>query len=237
MARMPAYRTVYYDLKSAIKNEVYPVGSLLPTESELEKQYAVSRVTVRRAVSLLAAEGYVKATQGKGTQVLPFATTQKLGGISSITETLKSRGFTITTQDAYVELVPATAQVAMELQIKEGEPVYCLQRVQCANGVPCALMTNYLKVNLLPEFEKYVGSFTGLYSFLEEQYHIVFVDAVERLSAISASFTDAQILRIKVGHPLLCSKRTCNTTSGPFEYSVNKLVTDKYEYSVYLKGR
>ena len=122
MARMPAYRTVYYDLKSAIKNEVYPVGSLLPTESELEKQYAVSRVTVRRAVSLLAAEGYVKATQGKGTQVLPFATTQKLGGISSITETLKSRGFTITTQDAYVELVPATAQVAMELQIKEGSP-------------------------------------------------------------------------------------------------------------------
>lgn len=237
MARIPAYRTLYFDLKSSIKDGVYPVDTLLPTESELEKLYSVSRVTVRRAVSLLAAEGYVKATQGKGTQVLPFATTQKLGGISSITETLKDRGFTITTQDAYVEKIPAPALVAMELKIKEGEPVYCLQRVQCADGVPCALMTNYLKVNLLPDFEKYVGTFTGLYSFLEEHYNIVFVDAVERLSAISATFTDAQILRIKVGHPLLCSKRTCTTTSGPFEYSINKLVADKYEYSVYLQGR
>lgn len=237
MARIPAYRTLYYDLKTSIKEGVYPVGTLLPTEAELEKLYAVSRVTVRKAVSLLAAEGYVKATQGKGTVVLPFATIQKLGGISSITETLKERGFTITTQDAYIEKIPAPAQVAMELQMKEGELVYCLQRVQCADGIPCALMTNYLRINLLPEFEKYVGTFTGLYSFLEEKYHIAFIDAVERLSAISATFTDAQILRVKVGYPLLCSKRTCNTTTGPFEYSINKLVSDKYEYSVYLQGR
>ena len=237
MARIPVYRTVYHDLKASIKDGIYPVGTLLPTEPELEKQFGVSRVTVRKAVSLLAAEGYIKATQGKGTVVLPFATTQKLGGITSITETLMERGFNVTTQDAYVELIPAPASVAIELQIKEGEPVYCLQRVQCADGSPCALMINYLRPNLVPDLEKHIGTFTGLYTFLEEHYHIVFVEAVERLSAIAANFTDAQILRIKVGYPLLCSKRTCSTTTGLFEYSINKLVADKYEYSVHLHGR
>lgn len=237
MTKIPVYRRVYYDLKNTIRDGLYPVGAFLPTEPELEKHYAVSRITIRKAISLLAAEGYVKAIQGKGTVVLPVSTTQKLNSISSITETLKSQGFTVTTQGAYAELVPAPAKVAMELQIKEGESIYCLQRVQCADNVPCALMTNYIKANLVPDFEKYIGTFTGLYNFLEEKYHIVFVDAVERLSAIPATFTDAQVLHVKVGYPLLCSKRTCNTTSGPFEYSINKLVADKYEYSVYLQGR
>ncbi len=237
MAKIPAYRTLYYDLKLCIKNEIYPVNSLLPTESELEKKYGVSRVTVRRAVSLLTAEGYVKATAGKGTVVLPYTATQKLNRISSITETLKEQGFTVTTRDSYIEKIPAPAQVARELEIKEGDPVYCLQRVQCADGVPFAFMTNYLKAGLVPGFEEFAQTFTGLYAFLEEHYHIVFSDAIERLSAIAATFTDAQILNIKAGAPLLCSKRTCSTVSGPFEYGVHKLVGDKYEYSIYLQGR
>lgn len=237
MAKIPAYRNLYYSLKQAIKDDVYPVGSLLPTEPELERQYGVSRATVRRAVGILSNEGYVKAVQGKGTEVLQFTATQRLNRISSITETLVSKGYTVTTQGMCIEKVPAPATVARELQIKEGDFVYCLQRVQCADGVPYALMTNYLKVNLVPDFEKYTGMFTGLYSFLEETYHIVFANAVERLTAISANFTDAQILRVNVGAPLLCSRRTCNTLAGPFEYSINKLLPDKYEYSVYLQGR
>lgn len=237
MAKIPAYRDLYYNLKQSIKEEIYPVGSLLPSEPILEKKYGVSRVTVRKAISLLSSEGYVKATQGKGTEVLEFTTTQKLNRITSITETLKAKGHNVTTQGMSIDRIPASTQIAKELQIKENEPVYCLQRVQCADGIPCVIMTNYLKVSMVPDFEKYAGSFTSLYSFLEDTYHVAFDNAVERLTAISANFTDAQILRINIGAPLLCSKRTCNTISGPFEYSINKLIPDKYEYIVYLQGR
>ena len=84
MREVPAYRKVYTELKRQIKDGGYPAGTLLPTESELEAQFSVSRTTVRKAVSLLAGEGYLSVRQGRGTEVLDISTTQKLNHISSI---------------------------------------------------------------------------------------------------------------------------------------------------------
>lgn len=237
MAAIPAYRKVYGTLKQQIRDQVYPVGTLLPTEAELEKIFSVSRTTVRKAVSLLVAEGYLKARQGRGTEVLDASTTQRLNNISSVTESLTAKGYKVTTQGMWIEKEPAKEQVAAALDIPLGETVYRLQRVQCANGLPIALMNNYLRVNVAPDFEKYLNTFTSLYRFLEKQYHVVFQDAVETLSAVAASFAESQILHVEVGAPLLCSRRICSNDLGPFEYSVIKLVADKYEYRLYLHGR
>lgn len=37
MSHIPAYKEVYSKLKEELKEGIYPAGSLLPTESELEK--------------------------------------------------------------------------------------------------------------------------------------------------------------------------------------------------------
>ena len=47
MAHMQAYMRVYSLLKRQITEGEYPIGSLLPTESELEKLFDVSRTTIR----------------------------------------------------------------------------------------------------------------------------------------------------------------------------------------------
>jgi GntR family transcriptional regulator len=47
-------------------------GSLtgrLPAEHEMAEQYAVSRITTRRAIAILAAEGLVTTLHGRGTFV------------------------------------------------------------------------------------------------------------------------------------------------------------------------
>ena len=61
---MLAYQRVYKQILQALKDNTYPIGSLLPAEPELEKIYGVSRTTVRRAIAQLAEEGYVKVKQG-----------------------------------------------------------------------------------------------------------------------------------------------------------------------------
>jgi len=43
------------------------IGARLPSESELMKQFAVSRTTVRQAITELSSEGFVTKKQGKGT--------------------------------------------------------------------------------------------------------------------------------------------------------------------------
>ena len=61
MQKVTAYMTVYLSIKKLIKEGAYKPGMLLPTERDLEKIYAVSRITVRRAIAMLSDEGYVKA--------------------------------------------------------------------------------------------------------------------------------------------------------------------------------
>lgn len=237
MGGIPAYRKIYTEIKRLIKQGTYKPGDLLPAEPELEKMSDVSRTTVRKAVSLLVADGYLKAKQGQGTEVLDVSTTQKLNKITSITETLEQKGYEITTHGMHISRVAAPEAVLEALDLHPGDTVYQVQRVQYANDAPIALMVNYLKENAVPDLDKYTNTFTGLYSFLEKQYHLILKDAVEWLSAVSADFTESQILRVPVGAPLLCSRRISNTELGPVEYSIIKLVADKYEYCVYLQGR
>jgi len=237
MGRIPAYKTVYFSLKREIQEGVHKAGSLLPSEPELEKRFDVSRTTIRKAISLLAAEGYLDVKQGRGTLVLDSTTTQRLNSITSITETLIKRGYEVTTQGICIERVSANRSVASALDIQEGTQVYMIQRVQCANGTPIAIIKNFLRTNDLPGLEDHVGKFVGLYHMLEKEYNIILLNAMENISAICADFTEAQILRIPIGSPLLLVRRIAYTEHGPFEYAFIKLVAEKYEYSVYLEGR
>ncbi len=237
MAKTPAYRTVYQAIKKQIREKKYPVGALLPTESELEQEFSVSRTTVRRAIGLLASDGYIKVTQGRGTEVLDRSTFQNLNHISSITESLTTKGYVVTSREMDIRRVRVTGQTAKMLQLDEGDEAYLVQRLQYADDIPIALMTNYLRVEQVPGLERFSGQFSGLYAFLEKQYGIVIKEATEYLSATTADFCEAKLLHVDVGAPLLCSRRISCTGIGVFEYSINKIVAEHYEYCVQLKGR
>lgn len=237
MGNVPAYKIVYATLKKDIREGRYPTGSLLPTENELELAFDVSRTTIRKAISLLSADGYVKKKQGYGTEVLDYSTTQKLNYLTSTSETLKAKGLKVTTRGMDISIVKASKTVSEALDIPEGSKVYMIQRVQLADDAPIAIMVNYLKINDVPGIEDFIGKFTGLYEFLETQYYIILKSANEKLSAISADFNESQILQIPIGAPLLLSKRITYTEKGPLDYSIAKLVGDRYEYSVSMEGR
>lgn len=237
MARTPSYTQLYNSLKDSIQKKVYSVGSLIPTENELCKIFGVSKTTVRKAVGLLISEGYLQATQGRGTMVLDISASQNLNKITSITETLKAKGFTVTTPMMNIQKLLAPPEIASKMEILANTPVYLVERVLYANDKPVALMQNYLKETSVPDLDKYNGTFIGLYQFIEKKYNIIMRSAKETLSAVAANFTQAQILHVKIGDPLLCSHRLTRTDKGIFEYSITCLCADKYEYVVHLFNR
>lgn len=237
MAKIPAYQIVYGDIKKKIREHAYATGAFLPTESDLELKYAVSRTTIRKAVSMLTSEGYLRVTQGKGTEVLNPFVSQKLNKITSITETLKARGLEITTKGMCIDKIYPVEEVGRELNIQNNKQIYRIQRVQYADQKPIAIIVNYLNAEYVPGFERYKDTFVGLYACIESHYEIEFKNATERITAIGSDFVDSGILQVPPGTPLLLTRRTVNIEQGPFEYAVIKLLPDKYEYSVYLEGR
>ena len=68
---MKRNRVLYLEVADQLKEDIfsgkYPVGSMLPTETELEEMFGVSKITVRKAIELLAADEYVQKKSGKGT--------------------------------------------------------------------------------------------------------------------------------------------------------------------------
>jgi len=235
--KQTAYKKVYSTLKQEIREGKYEAGKLLPPEHFLESRFDVSRTTVRRALELLARDGFVDSRQGRGTTVLDFTTVQRLNALTSMTETLISKGYDVKTKGMHIDHIEASAKVAKALMIKEGDVVIRIQRVQCANDQPIAIMTNYLLEEIVPGLEAHCGGFTSLYGFLESQYHLVLTSAVEQLSASVADFSESQILGVPVGWALLISTRITYSDNKPVEYAHTRILGDKYRYAIHLEGR
>lgn len=68
---MKKYEAVSTAIMADIESGKYPAGAALPTEESLTAIYAVSRQTVRHALSCLAERGIIARRQGSGSTVLP----------------------------------------------------------------------------------------------------------------------------------------------------------------------
>jgi GntR family transcriptional regulator len=234
---IPRYLWVYNSLKSQLESEDYKVGDFLPPEPELQKTFHVSRTTVRKAVEMLAQRGFVYIRQGKGTQVMNFKATQKLGFVTSFSETLREKGITVTQAEVKIDLVSAPRRVAGELQIEANEHLVRIERVTLANGTPIALMTNYLLPSIVPGIEKKIGAMSGLYAFLESEYNLVIEAATDFISARDVTEAEAERLQVPEHSPLLVVRRITHSGGKPIEVAILLVVADKYEYCVHTKDR
>ena len=114
----PIYKQVYQSIKDKIEKEVYPVGMLLPTESELQQEYSVSRTTIRRTIALLQADGLIRVKQGYGTEILRNKVSQCMNSITSVSESLRKMGREVGVGNMFIERVHATFELAEELKVE-----------------------------------------------------------------------------------------------------------------------
>ena len=81
----PLYLEVYERLRDAIHAGAYRVGDRMPAEAELTKQLKVSAITLKRAMDLLRADGYITRRPRLGTVVVSETATNPAGAASGPT--------------------------------------------------------------------------------------------------------------------------------------------------------
>jgi GntR family transcriptional regulator len=62
-------RRVFLSLRDEISNGIFKDGVRLPSEHKLADQFDVSRITIRRALEALAADGWIEKKTGAGSVV------------------------------------------------------------------------------------------------------------------------------------------------------------------------
>ena len=237
MGKPAAYIRVYEQLKQDIRTGKYPIGDLLPTETELEQMFGVSRTTVRRAMKALSADGLADIKQGRGTMVLNFRTIQDLSKVTSVTESMRRKGYVVRTKSLHIDTLAANDALAADLHLPFGGRVARVQRIQLADEKPVALMTNYIPYTLVQEIEQTTEHFSALYQFLEQRYGITIDAAKDIIQAKNADFTESELLDVPIGTALLCIKRLCFHEKAPVCLDVVKILGDQYELENFMSGR
>src|SRR5439155_7837049 len=107
----------------------------------------------------------------------------------------------------------ASPEVARALELRTGEPIVLLRRVLDFSGQPVLLDEISLPAGLFKGLTKakldaYHGS---MYGFFESQYGVRMIRAEERITAVAADATTAEILRVRVNSPLLAVDRVAFT--------------------------
>ena len=82
--------------------------------------------------------------------VMDIRTTQNYNQVTSVTESLRKRGYDVTTGSMMIDVIPASRDIAADLFIPEGTPVARIQRLQLADGRPVTLMENYIEYAKVP---------------------------------------------------------------------------------------
>ena len=159
----PLYLQVKNDLKRKIEEGIYPRGSLIPPEPQLEKMFHVSRITIRQAIMELVKEGYVNKKRGKGTSVTySDKINENASAIRSFTTELEYRGMIPGTSYVSIESIPASKEIRDLLELAPQEKVYCLVRIRTANKKPIVLFQTYIpgRYDLSLKADDYRGDIT-----------------------------------------------------------------------------
>jgi GntR family transcriptional regulator len=208
-ADKPLYRRLAAALLDAMAVGRIAGGQALPSERRLSADLGISRVTVRRALDLLAREGRLRRQQGAKTQVV--ARVQKtLSAVTGFSEELSARGSVPGHRWISRQTVLPTPSEATFLGLLSSDPVVRLVRIRTADGRPLAIERATVPQAILPSGEMVEDS---LYATLRSLGSGP-VRGAQRIRAGLMSRVEAEFLEAETGAPLLIIERRCYLADG-----------------------
>ncbi len=229
----PKYVIIYDDLTEKLENGTYQPGDMLPTENELCEVYDTSRMTVNKVITLLAQEGKVTRTRGKGTTVNEKVVDKEIIKLTSFSEDMKTLGKKPGSKLLeYKMLYDMKSKTAKLLDLKEEDFVHVIRRIRTADDSPVALDIDYISSKIVDSIDINKAK-DSVYSYLEQEKNIEMGYSDFEIKSILADEEIAKHLDVEVGDPIIYLKHITFTKDGkPFEFCKTFYRADKYSFRV-----
>ena len=231
---IPRYYQVYTAIRQRIRDGEWSPETPMPTEEELAASYSVSRVTVRKALSMLEEEKLVLRQQGRGTFALPLPRRQNRANFSGLLENVRDFERKTKVRVVFFGKVALPEEVARLLACPPAARGLKIVRVRSDSQSPFSHTPCYLpepEADLVTEVS--LGNRTVI--AVLGAAGVSATSAEQRLSATAADVEVAKLLKIDVGAPLISMARIVrNEDDRPVEYIEAFYRPDKFEYRVNL---
>jgi GntR family transcriptional regulator len=238
IASQPQYVLLAQALMKDITEGTHAVGSLLPTEFDLCKQFGVSRHTVREAIRMLQERGMVTRKRGVGTTVKAAKAesryVQSTAQISDLMQYVEdTRLVTSESRD-----VIADGALAETLHCGVGQRWVCVSGVRYAGRERQPLALTEIYIN--PAYggvRNLIGTLkVPVYTLIEKQYGVAIVEVQQEIRAVTVNAADAKRLSVKPGSAALhVTRRYLGANDHVLEIALSLHPGDRYSYSNSLR--
>lgn len=133
---VPLYYQLYEVLKEGIESGAWPEGRMA-SEPQLMRMFGVSRIVVRKALTIVEDDGQIVRIRGRGTFVAPRKLRCKIGGLCSHLAEARGDGLHILALDNRLDLAPPNIQSA--LGVGSLQPVHRITTLLTERSVPIAI--------------------------------------------------------------------------------------------------
>lgn len=191
---------ILHKITRKIVEGTWPPGHLLPKETEMAKQYGVSRMTMNKVLTQLAQEGYVHRRKRIGTLVAQPRVQSAVLAINNIQEEVSALGRRYRWELLSTELRVPNVQDQRQLDLdvdEDGRECLFLQGLHYSNDEPFSLETRAINLALVKDAR--TADFTQNVPSNWLLENMPWTNARHHVRALNVSGRDAKLLELPVG--------------------------------------
>ncbi|WP_165005925.1 MULTISPECIES: GntR family transcriptional regulator [unclassified Enterococcus] len=233
---MPKYEEIANTLRERIRSGIYPRNSFLPNQVDLVEEFGASRMTIKKAINILAMEGLVYSQRGSGTKILnhPFLQkdTSPVNEYEGLSLQMQRRNRSLKSHIIQFDVEFPSQLIQERLMIGAEQPVYNIHRLRILDGEPYILEHTFMPVHLVPGLKK-EHLLASIYDYLHKELNIHFAGAYRAIAADKSTAFDQEYLNCSETDPVLEVQQVVYLKDGqPIECSSSRNRYDVRNYSV-----
>lgn len=217
--------------------EARAIGQAIPSERQLSADLGISRPTLRSVVDELVRDGWLVRQHGRGMFVGSPKIAQEIVGGPSRTggSAYPPAPGTWTSRVLSHSVIPAGMAIGSRLRIEPGTAVLRIARQRLVDGEPMSLETIHVLDELVPAIDISAVETGSFYALLRDRYGVIPTDAEQTHEAAAADATEAALLGLTEGAPILTLDRLTRDQHGRlFEYTHASYRGDRYRVTSHL---
>jgi len=212
-SRVPLYRQLAALLEGRVRAGDLAPGDRLPGESELADAFGVHRLTVRQALSDLAARGLITTVHGRGSFVAhpPIRHAISGGREARLTRAMRESGRHVRQQLLRSQ---RDDDPVVRRELRTRAALRRLELLRFVDDIPWTLSRTWLPERRFRAVERHWHGDSSLYEALERHAGVRMRRASRTIWSEPAGPRDGELLLVPVGSPLLLMRGLNVTEDG-----------------------
>lgn len=190
------------DILQQILTGALSPGQAIDTDAVLGKRYDASRMTVRKAIDELVAEGHLTRIYKKGAFVSRRSRYEGFRFGVGYSEEMRKRGLRPSSSHVHIRLEDPQTREINDLQLMPAYKVWHVNRIRLAEGKPIAYEDSFFPYPLIEELTEADG-YGSIEDKINKVYGYTIQSADQWIDAVLADRELAELLDVPEGTPLV----------------------------------